>query len=739
MKKLQEKIIEILEDGKLRYKNFNQFFSFLSKTLTEPVENIAKYVNKMLSEGLLIENSSRQLIPTKDSGYKKGKITGNARGFAFVKPINQFGKISKNEMDLFISPNNLFGALDSDEILYKEEKNKNASVVKILKRGNKFLIGRIDAGINLDNKNKQVETDGNYFVADNDRFSKPVHITKKELKGAKQGDRVEIELIFQPEGVKKGLPVGRVKKILIKDDDIENGIASILCENQISYEFPEKVLAEAEKLETDYEKKKKRRVDLTQELIMTIDGADAKDFDDAVSIQKIKNGYILGVHIADVGEYVKYESELDKEAFIRGTSVYFPDRVYPMLPEKISNFLCSLNPKEEKLSLSVEMMLNDFGIVESYKIFESVIKSSARLTYDQVYDVIKKVSGDKSKSKLHKEFPEIKDKKIIDKLLLMYELSQKIDKIRENEGMLDFEIPETYFDMQDKKILDVKKRERNSAHKLIENFMILCNQVIAKHFCLSEIPFVYRVHQPPSKTKINEAIEVLNGLGMNIKFLNKISPSFIQNILVKLKGTPIEEIGNRLLLRSMEKALYFEECLGHFGLSLKYYCHYTSPIRRYPDLTIHRIIKKALKNSLNGMITEKSIGDRNIKKIFNGDFNLKEFTADSAFRSSDREIKANDAERAVHDLFKAKYMQDKIGQEFEGKISGVNNFGIFIELPNTVEGLIKLENLPADDYKFDEIKLILKGNYHKYTIGDKIKIILANVNLTTRRIEFVLK
>ncbi|MDD4110243.1 MAG: ribonuclease R [Clostridia bacterium] len=733
MTNLQTKIIETLKQKKIDYKNYNQLFLVLSKLFNENIDTIAKCVNKMIANGDLIEGK-RELEIRKDSILKKGIIVGNRRGFGFVKPYTEFGKTSKSQIDLFIAPNKLLGALDGDEVLYSEQADKSAAVVKILKRSNRYLIGRIVDKASLKFK-RNMEGEGFYAIPDNDRFSKPIFISKKELNSAKLEDRVEIELTFQPEGARSGFPVGKVKRILPKDDDIENGIISILCEHQIPDDFPAHVLKEADELITNFENEKKRRVDLTKELIVTIDGEDAKDFDDAISIEKTENGYTLGVHIADVGSYVLYESEIDKEAFIRGTSVYFPDRVYPMLPERLSNFLCSLRPNEEKLALSVEINLDDLGVVKSYKIFESVIKSYARLTYNQSFDVIKRAKGEKSDYS-NPLFPEIEDEKIKEKILLMNELSKKIGVIRNKEGMLDFNIPETYFDIKDKEILSVKKRERNDSHKLIENFMILCNQVVAKHFALLEAPFVYRVHEAPAKARINEVIEVLNGFGLNVKSANKITPLYIQDVLEKLKGKPMEEVGNKIILRSLEKALYLEDCLGHFGLALQYYCHFTSPIRRYPDLTIHRIIKKACQVSPNGIITNEQVNNNAIKKLFAKNYDLEEFVADASLQSSDRELKSDESERDADDLFKAKYMEDKIGQEFEGKISSVSTFGFFVELPDTIEGLVKLENLPDDDYKYDEKKLVLKGRTHKYTIDDKVKVKLLNVNLTTRRIEF---
>lgn len=763
--KLQEQILKELKNKNLKYKSFSQLFSHLSAKLNVELENIAKCVNKMVSEGILVEGAKKSLVLTETYGFRKGIVCGNSKGYGFIKPLMGSLTVKGDAADYFVPASKLFGALDGDEVLFKIE-NESASVIKILKRNNNLLVGELVSGGKLSFKNKRIELENFYVVADNEKFSKPILVSKRDLKEAKDGDRVVVELTFQPEGEKSGLPVGRIKEILA-GNDIETGMVAILCEHQIPDKFPDKVIKEVEVFVTDFEKEKNKRIDLTDKLIVTIDGSDARDLDDAISIEKTSEGYILGVHIADVGEYVRYNSNVDKEAFFRGTSVYFPDRVYPMLPEKLSNDLCSLNPNEEKLALTVEMNLDRLGEVQSYRIFESVIKSSARLTYDQVYEVIRKFEKSEKDFEINSKdirtntiltpqdvenlleaqreqragrdkFADIKDKKIVDTLLLMNELSLKVGRIRERSGALDFDLPETYFEMDGKKILDVRPRERNEAHKLIENFMILCNQTVAKTFFELEIPFVYRIHGKPSKIRFNEVVELLNGFGLDTKITKNITPNYIQKILAKLKDKEYCDIGNKLILRALEKALYSEECLGHFGLALEYYCHFTSPIRRYPDLTIHRIIKKACKASVNNIINSKQINKSKIQNIFKNDYDLEDFVVDSALRSSERERKSDEAERDADDLFKAKFMKNKIGEIFKGRISGVTNFGLFVELANTVEGLIKIENLPVDDYQFDEKKLILKGKKKKFQMGDKVEVELADVNVVARKIEFKL-
>ncbi len=741
--KLHERIFFEIKNGNLNYKSFSGLFQTLSKKLDESVENVARCVNKMLNDGELVENSRNQLVVPSELGLYKGVVNGNPKGFAFISPslkgLMGF-EVKKGEAeDIFVPASMLFGALDGDEVLYRKEGKDSGVVVKILRRGNKEIVGKVVLGNNSIFKGNRLDSEDYYLIADNPKFSKPVLIPKRELKGAKDGDRVVLELTFQPEG--KGLPVGRVREILF-GDDVEQGVVSILCENQIPSQFPEKVLSEAEGLSVDYESERKKRVDLTEKTIVTIDGADAKDLDDAISLEREGENYVLGVHIADVGHYVTRNSEIDKEAFLRGTSVYLPGRVYPMLPKKLSNDLCSLNPNEEKLTLSVEIVLNQFGEVVGSKIFESIIKSCARLTYTQVQQVIdgqnveKKILGPEDvKQVLEGEIKE----PVRSMLLEMEELSQKLSRSRERAGALDLDLPETYFEIQDNKILDVRKRERTSSYKLIENFMVLANRVVAETFCNLDVPFVYRIHGEPSRTRIGEVVLALESLGAQIKQEKKITPKYIQKILEAVKKTEFSEVGSKLVLRALEKAIYSEQCLGHFGLALQFYCHFTSPIRRYPDLTIHRIIKEALSCCDGNILISEHIPTNSIVKKFKGNYDLEEFVIDSALQSSERERKADQAERDGDDLFKAKFMEDKIGQEYVAKISGVSSFGIFVALDNTVEGLIKIENLPPDDYIYDDKKFVLKGKKRKFIIGQSLKVKLISSNVVTRKIEFLLK
>ena len=455
---------------------------------------------------------------------------------------------------------------------------------------------------------------------------------------------------------------------------------------------------------------KKNRVDLTKEVIFTIDGEDAQDFDDAVSIEKNGKFYTLGVHIADVGEYVKYNTALDEEAYNRGTSVYFPTSVLPMLPKELSNGICSLNEGVERLTLSCIMTLDKNANVVSHKICESVIKSKARLNYTDVYKVL---CGQKADDKTES---------VKEELLMMLEVSKKLQEKKEKAGSLDFEVPEVQFVFDENGMaVDFERRERNDAHRLIEDFMVLANQTVAKEYCDNDIPFVYRVHESPRKEKVEAVLEYLKGIGVKAPSIPQdITPEYYQELIKLCSNQPYTETVNKVILRSMQKARYTNQCLGHFGLALKYYCHFTSPIRRYPDLTIHRIIKENIHKGIKGeRISE-----------------LEDFTFESGEQSSLTEKNADKCERDVDDLWKAYLVRDRMGEEFEGVVSSVTNFGVFVELPNTIEGMIKVEDLPDSGFLLFEKQLKLKGQKMSIGVGDKVIVKLLASNIYTRKIDF---
>lgn len=690
---MKKKILEFLKTSKIKFATVDDMILFFAGKFTKTPKEIKTIVNQMFARGEIYEKRGQFLVANSET--IKGRIAGTHKGFAFLMPLD------KNRPDFFILPNKLMGAMDGDlvlaKILEETDENQECEVISILENANKTMVGTITYFNGKDA----------YVVPDNKKISKEIFVPQKLTKKAKNGYRVVVR-------ISKSNPKklsGEVIEILGESDDIASLELGIIRSHKLYETFPQKVMEEASNISQKLQSSNyDNRVDLRKEKIFTIDGADAKDLDDAVSIKKEGNFYILGVHIADVGNYVKYNSPLDNEAYTRGTSVYFPNMVLPMLPKQLSNGICSLNEKEDRLTLSVEMKIDSNGEVKEHKIFESVISSCHRLTYDEVYNIL---CGNEDK-----HLDDIKND-----LLLMNELSHILENRRKNAGMLDLDIPESYIEVDENyKVSFVQKRDRNEAHKLIENFMVICNETVAKHFHTLGLPFVYRVHEKPVIEKIRNVCLYLNGLGVSTPEVKDVSPSFVQELLNLSKNKPFSEAFHKVLLRSLQKARYLDDNLGHFGLALLHYCHFTSPIRRYPDLCIHRIIKESLHNKLSKQRKEE----------------LADFCLDASFRSSETEKNADEAERDVDDLFKALYIKDFIGSEFVGTISGVQNYGIYVELDNTVEGLVKIENLPDDTYLYMEKSMKLKGNSHSYTLGDKVKIKVIGSNVFERKIDFVL-
>lgn len=658
-----------------------------------------------------MRKKSKQKFPKQKGNFLKGKkslkqskqnfakfiegiICGTSKGFAFFR--------SNDLPDLFIPERYTKGAIEGDKVAVRvlslEGEKGEAKVEKILMRANHTLVGLL------------IKTKNEFLVKpDNNKISKFIKIEKRHLLNAEVGQKVVCKLLYQPENVKERI-LGEIIEVLGDPEANEVMELSIMREYHIYETYPQEVIAQAQLLEKKgvTDKDKRNRKDLTKQEIFTIDGADAKDLDDAVSLTMLENGnYCLGVHIADVGHYVTKDSVIDKEAFMRGTSVYFPTMTFAMLPKSLSNGICSLSENVERLTLSVEIEIDKNGDVKNHKIFESYIKSVSRLTYDEVYQVLIGKDDNKLKASKHKQT-----------LLKMLELSNIIKKKRQLLGELDFDIAECEFVIENDIVTQVKKRERNDAHKLIENFMIMANQVIAEQFCLNNVPFAYRVHEKPTKEKVEGVVSYLEGIGLTVPQVpDDITTQYYSSLIQSVEDTNIKESLNKVILRSMQKAKYAPQCLGHFGLGLTYYCHFTSPIRRYPDLTIHRIIKDSLKN-----------------KSF--DENLKEFVFEACEQSSLKERNADEAERAVDDLKKAQYMVNHIGEEYEGVVSSVTNFGLFVELENGIEGLIRVENLPENNYLFFEKSLKLKGQNTCYSLGDKIKIRVLASNIYERKIEF---
>ncbi len=689
---MKQKILEFLKTSNIKFSSYNDMILFFAGKFTKTPKEIGQIINAMLKRGEIFEYRKGQ-YKVADNNFIKGKVAGTTKGYAFLIPVD------KNLPDFFIPKRFLMGALDGDLVLAKitsfTDKSTECQVVSILENVNKKIVGTITY---INKKDALV-------VPDNKKLNLEVFVPQKLTKKAQNNQRVVVQIIRKnPKRV-----TGEVVEILGQSDDVLSLELGIIREHRLYETFPENVMQEAKKIPQKVTSFHSRK-DLRNLKIFTIDGADARDFDDAVSIKKEGKDYILGVHIADVGEYVKMGSALDEEAYTRGTSVYFPNMVLPMLPKELSNGICSLNEKQDRLTLSVEMRINDKGDVIDYDIYESVINSCHRLTYDEAYSVL-----------CGEHIEKLAD--IEDDLKLMNELSKIIERKRVMNGALDLEIAESEIVVDENfNVTFLSKRERNDAHKLIENFMIIANETVAKHFCELKVPFVYRVHEKPVLEKIKNVCDFLENLGINTPNSVNVTPKFIQNLLTLTKDKDYTEIANKVILRSLQKARYLDENLGHFGLSLENYCHFTSPIRRYPDLCIHRIIKECLETKLSKARKEQ----------------LSDFVLDASFRSSETEKNADEAERDVDDLFKAVYIKSHLGESFEGIISSVTNYGFYVELENTVEGLVKIDDLPQDNYLFFEKSLKLKGNSHVYSLGDKVKIKVVAVSLAERKVDFVL-
>ena len=661
-----------------------------------------KTLKTMEKEGLIFRTKKDKFALPERLGLITGKLQAHAKGFGFLIPEIE------GEKDVFIPSSFINGAMNGDRILVqitREDKNgkkREGEVIQILERANTKIIGVYE-----DSKNF------GFVIAEDTRISQDIFISKKDRNGAKDGDVVVVEITKWPE--KRRSPEGVVKEVLGQKGDKGLDILTIIKKYGLPEEFPPKVQAFASGIDEEIPLKEyKRRKDLRDVRMVTIDGEDAKDLDDAVSIERLDNGrYRLGVHIADVSHYVREKNPLDKEALKRGTSVYLIDRVIPMLPKKLSNGICSLNPKVDRLTLSCIMDIDSSGKVLDHEIVESVIRTNERMTYTDVTKILK--DNDPELSKRYDY--------LLDDFKAMEELCNILYKKRTKRGAIDFEFEESKIILNEfGKPIDIKPYEREIANRIIEEFMLVCNETVAEHMFWSHLPFVYRIHEDPDEEKLEKFREFIYNLGYIVKWNGEVKPRNLQEILEKVRGKKEETVVSTLLLRSMMRAKYSPECVGHFGLAAKYYCHFTSPIRRYPDLQIHRIIKEFI----NGKIDD----DRSKKLTALVDY--------AARQSSETENIATEAEREVDDLKKAEYMLDRIGEEFEGIVSSVTSFGMFVELPNTIEGLIHITALDDDYYIYDENHLCLMGERTKkiYRLGDFVKVRCSKVDIPNREIYF---
>lgn len=691
---MKKEILSLIEKDSLVYSDPNSLFLFLSTAIGRSVAEVKAEFKRLVQNGDVLELKNGRFIPIPSRNFVKGKLIGHAKGYAFCD-------ISENNNDdIFIPANKLNGAIDGDEVIVKvnaqTEEGSDGEVVKIVHK-----VNRIVGTIFKQGKNVFVEPDNN-------RISFSVLI-KKPQGNLQENQKVVVDI----ERLPNGRVQGKIAEVLGAGDDVKTLELAIVRHYGLYEVFPKNVVEESDKIpQVVQAKQKKGREDFTNEITFTIDGEDARDFDDAISISKNEKGYTLGVHIADVGEYVTKDSVIDEEAYRRATSTYFPTSVLPMLPVALSNGICSLNEGVERLTLSCIMEVDFNGEVKSHRIVEGVIKSNARLTYTEVFAAIQ---GEKTTEKAEK---------LKDKFFLMKELTEILLEQRKKRGSVDLEVPEPKFVFNEEGyVVGVEKRERNLAHMMIEEFMVLANRIVAKEFSDKGYPFVYRIHPAPIKDKVEAVRVFMKGLGIETPSVPKdVNSLYYQQLAKKVEGKDVYETVSKVLLRSMQKARYADQNLGHFGLALENYCHFTSPIRRYPDLTIHRFIKA----QLHGEISQNQ----------REDFEM--FAEESSLQSSEMERQAEKAERDVDDLWKAYLMKDHIGEEFEGIITSVLSFGFFVELDNSVEGLVKIETLPADNYLFLEKSLQLKGGSHSYKIGDKVKVKLISSNIYTRKIDFEL-
>lgn len=644
---------------------------------------------------------------SKKGKYTKGeakRIVGtyqaHARGFGFVA-------VEGEDDDIFISEDDTNGAFHGDqvEVTIKsapDGKRREGKVVRILSHGTTRLVGYFQ-------KNKNF----GFVVPDNQRFIKDVFVPLERSKGAVTGHKVVVELTKYGGDNKK--PEGKIVEIIGHVNDPGTDIMSIVKGYDLPIEFPEKVLNQAERVAKDVSTADMAgRMDIRDWQMVTIDGEDAKDLDDAISLTKEGENYKLGVHIADVTNYVQEKSALDREAYKRGTSVYLVDRVIPMLPHILSNGICSLNEGEDRLALSCIMTINDKGNVVDYKIAETVICVDRRMTYTSVKKILEE--QDEEESKKYEEF------------VPMFQMMEKVAGIlrekRKKRGSIDFDFPETKMVLDEQgKPIELKPYDRNVATKIIEDFMLLANETVAEHYFWQEIPFVYRTHEQPDEEKIQKLAIFINNFGHSMHIANNaVRPKEIQKLLVKVEGTNEEALISRLALRSMKQAKYTPENTGHFGLATTYYCHFTSPIRRYPDLQIHRIIKEDLRGRMNDNRRE------HYEKI------LPEVTK----QCSERERLAEEAERETIKLKKVEYMEEHIGEVFEGVISSITKWGIYVELPNTIEGLVHVTNMHDDHYDYIEERFEMVGEHTRkvYKLGQTVYIVATGTDRLQRTIDF---
>ncbi|MCY8500527.1 ribonuclease R [Bacillus inaquosorum] len=698
-----DKLLSFMKEEAYKPLTVQELEEMLNITEAEEFKELVKALVTLEDKGLIVRTrSDRYGIPEK-MNLIKGKISAHAKGFAFLLPEDT------SLSDVFIPPTELNTAMNGDIVMVRLNSQSSGSrqegtVIRILERAIQRVVGTYTETRNF-----------GFVIPDDKKITSDIFIPKNAKNGAAEGHKVVVKLTSYPEGRMNA--EGEIETILGHKNDPGIDILSVIHKHGLPGEFPADAMEQASSTpDTIDEKDLKDRRDLRDQVIVTIDGADAKDLDDAVTVTKLDDGsYKLGVHIADVSHYVTENSPIDKEALERGTSVYLVDRVIPMIPHRLSNGICSLNPKVDRLTLSCEMTINSQGQVTEHQIFQSVIKTTERMTYSDVNKIL--VDDDEEmKQKYEPLVPMFKD---------MERLAEILRDKRMNRGAVDFDFKEAKVLVDDEgAVKDVVIRERSVAEKLIEEFMLVANETVAEHFHWMNVPFIYRIHEEPNAEKLQKFLEFVTTFGYVVKgTAGNIHPRALQSILDAVRDRPEETVISTVMLRSMKQAKYDPQSLGHFGLSTEFYTHFTSPIRRYPDLIVHRLIRTYLINGKVDEATQEKWAER---------------LPDIAEHTSTMERRAVDAERETDDLKKAEYMLDKIGEEFDGMISSVTNFGMFVELPNTIEGLVHVSFMTDDYYRFDEQHFAMIGERtgNVFRIGDEITVKVVDVNKDERNIDF---
>ena len=663
-------------------------------------KQLDKILAELVDDGIIIVDDSNRFVPITKTDYVKCKFQAKSMGFGF-------GIVEDGE-DVYISSKNLNGAMNGDEILVEtfesSGKSREGKVVKVLKRNVETVIGRFTKSKNFG------------FVEPIDDTIADIYISKKNSQNYKTGQVVKVKIIKYP--TDKNKAEGKIESIIGTADDAHIDAKSLYVSYNLDIleKFNEEVQAEVSKIPQSVSKKEKQgRVDRTNEPCFTIDAADAKDLDDAVYVKKDGDNFILSVYIADVSHYVREGTALNKEAIARGTSIYIPGTVIPMLPKELSNGICSLNENVERLVLGIDIKIDKNGNMLESEVFKGVIKSAKKMSYDKVYKVISNTEDEETK----KEYANFKED-----LLLMKELAKILNEKRIRQGCINFDIPEIHIVLDDNgDVKDVEPYPITFANQMIEEFMLAANMAIAEKYYYLELPFIYRIHEKPDEEKLRDLNLVLANYNVRIKGIKDVHPKALSDILNEIDDKD-KDIVSTYMLRSLKLAKYSNECLGHFGLNAKYYCHFTSPIRRYPDLFIHRVISKSIENNMMFKQNE-------LRKL---DKQAEEY----AKSSSEMEKNATKIERDFDSLYSAMYMERYIGQEFDAVVCSVTSFGLFVRLDSTIEGYVSFADIPGDYYLYDESSrlIVVRRSKNVIKIGDKVKVRLIKSDVLTKQIDF---